>query len=379
MIQDHPRGCGEHHCPVLRSRASRRIIPADAGSTVKNELTHDYSPDHPRGCGEHRKINRLNRHTQGSSPRMRGAPACSSSTAWARRIIPADAGSTMPRPILGRPLKDHPRGCGEHRTQGRQGRQGRGSSPRMRGAPSESISTPVSARIIPADAGSTVFASVRNCGHRDHPRGCGEHRAKDSIKALLQGSSPRMRGAPWCESLQSCKPGIIPADAGSTQIGRVRHTRTRDHPRGCGEHKDTNSIELKGAGSSPRMRGALTLGQQGCLEHGIIPADAGSTRSWPTTRWRTEDHPRGCGEHFRRLNQSDRYPGSSPRMRGAHTRGTGRAHPDGIIPADAGSTVMSLIALSPWRDHPRGCGEHTCGSDTESRYKGSSPRMRGAP
>ena len=29
-----------------------------------------------------------------------------------------------------------------------------------------------------------------------------------------------------------------------------------------------------------------------------------------------------------------------------------------IIPADAGSTRYLLHLLFPWRDHPRGCGEH---------------------
>ena len=30
----------------------------------------------------------------------------------------------------------------------------------------------------------------------------------------------------------------------------------------------------------------------------------------------------------------------------------------GIIPADAGSTDMVYAIFPPYRDHPRGCGEH---------------------
>ena len=31
---------------------------------------------------------------------------------------------------------------------------------------------------------------------------------------------------------------------------------------------------------------------------------------------------------------------------------------DGIIPADAGSTVSATASLDLLQDHPRGCGEH---------------------
>ena len=33
-------------------------------------------------------------------------------------------------------------------------------------------------RIIPADAGSTVVEGVNLAGVEDHPRGCGEHRGR---------------------------------------------------------------------------------------------------------------------------------------------------------------------------------------------------------
>ena len=50
-------------------------------------------------------------------------------------------------------------------------------------------------------------------------------------------------------------------------------------------------------GSSPRMRGALTLCPVNKVLIGIIPADAGSTSMLNLTRKSLEDHPRGCGEH----------------------------------------------------------------------------------
>ena len=53
-------------------------------------------PDHPRGCGEHSTDGMPMVQVGGSSPRMRGAldPYRSSPTQWG--IIPADAGSTVP-------------------------------------------------------------------------------------------------------------------------------------------------------------------------------------------------------------------------------------------------------------------------------------------
>ena len=92
-IEDHPRGCGEHlgsMVPILvsmgsspRMRGAREpicfqsllpgIIPADAGSTRGIGKTYSWSQDHPRGCGEHMYPNVRSCRNSGSSPRMRGA------------------------------------------------------------------------------------------------------------------------------------------------------------------------------------------------------------------------------------------------------------------------------------------------------------------
>ena len=73
-------------------------------------------------------------------------------------------------------------------------------------------------------------------------------------------------------------------------------------------------------GSSPRMRGA----QQ--AQGGLDP--------------HSEDHPRGCGEHcgYKWIFCPKR--GSSPRMRGARRLLRGHHAGPGIIPADAGSTML---------------------------------------
>ena len=131
--------------------------------------------------------------------------------------------------------------------------------------------------IIPADAGSTKRSTRPKVRSRDHPRGCGEH-ARNSILLIPRvGSSPRMRGAHCCLDPAVFGCGIIPADAGSTLYGKVTSRIPKDHPRGCGEHSGLSVVRRKSWGSSPRMRGALVLIAVPPELLGIIPADAGST------------------------------------------------------------------------------------------------------
>ena len=65
-----------------------------------------------------------------------------------------------------------------------------------------------------------------------------------------------MRGAHLLAALLWIDPGIIPADAGSTALGGDPVAEAEDHPRGCGEHIATARYVLHVQGSSPRMRGA---------------------------------------------------------------------------------------------------------------------------
>ena len=154
-----------------------------------------------------------------------------------------------------------------------------GSSPRMRGALSFSSLSPSPKRIIPADAGSTVSTGSSPSLLQDHPRGCGEHLLRRQLRGRQKGSSPRMRGALVQQALSTDKGGIIPADAGSTRSPSASCSSARDHPRGCGEHHAGGGRGRRAAGSSPRMRGALSHLRGPAQRARIIPADAGSTNS----------------------------------------------------------------------------------------------------
>ena len=281
------------------------------------------SQDHPRGCGEHLLKDGEHSYQQGSSPRMRGARLLADNRIDVERIIPADAGSTSSADSPNRSFKDHPRGCGEHDMSREWFGDDRGSSPRMRGAHCVRRWIQRYARIIPADAGSTPSRSPR---------------AWPSAAA-------------WTR--------IIPADAGSTQDLTDILARLEDHPRGCGEHSTPRSRTANRTGSSPRMRGARLGVVAALVARRIIPADAGSTGMTLHFHVAHEDHPRGCGEHDTRHSSRPSPIGSSPRMRGARHRSVSKPLHAGIIPADAGSTSLERPNSSRSQDHPRGCGEHT--------------------
>ena len=194
----------------------------------------------------------------------------------------------------------------------------------MRGARNADVSAFDIGGIIPACAGSTGHVCGVAVRLGDHPRMCGEHKARNAYVAADRG--------------------IIPACAGSTACRSPVIRLEWDHPRMCGEHPLSrpcayaNHLSESTTGSSPHVRGALVYYFLFCV-FGIIPACAGSTL--PLIRLRTPcwDHPRMCGEHLSKQFASFRHRGSSPHVRGALVDGDFLEAEHGIIPACAGSTT----------------------------------------
>ena len=229
---------------------------------------------------------------------MRGALRCILPRCASLRIIPAHAGSTSACRACSAPFWDHPRACGEHAPIRFRSASSWGSSPRMRGAQSDKYFVSDEKRIIPAHAGSTNRHAQRRMGEPDHPRACGEHRPYWRERAPIEGSSPRMRGAPLLLGIRLPRLRIIPAHAGSTYEIAFLLRLNPDHPRACGEHFPTILGIKIGAGSSPRMRGAPNLYVFDMVSPRIIPAHAGSTPRRLTRSRLGRDHPRACGEHY---------------------------------------------------------------------------------
>ena len=214
----------------------------------------------------------------------------------------------------------------------------KGSSPRMRGTLDQILTQLHVERIIPAHAGNTTAARAAPSPTWDHPRACGEHKSWKTPAAMLSGSSPRMRGTLSLVANARQRLRIIPAHAGNTRGGWSLMLGMRDHPRACGEHVFSR---LRGAvcrGSSPRMRGTHRRGYATGCPTGIIPAHAGNT--------------------MLDTCEPSIVAGSSPRMRGTLAVILVCPFRLGIIPAHAGNTTTPSSPSCWLRDHPRACGEH---------------------
>ena len=155
-------------------------------------------------------------------------------------------------------------------------------------------------------------------------------------------------------------------------------TNWRDHPRMCGEHVSLRGPKGERGGSSPHVRGARRTCRSSGTGRGIIPACAGSTVvSWSGSDC-CRDHPRMCGEHMGLIPDNVSTKGSSPHVRGARGVSGPSKRWCGIIPACAGSTSETQFQQQGWRDHPRMCGEHFVTAKGRMKLPGSSPHVRGA-
>ena len=132
---------------------------------------------------------------------------------------------------------------------------------------------------------------------------------------------------------------------------------------------------------------------------GSIPAPAGKTLLWTSTRPGTEVHPRACGENIDDLPASVDDEGPSPRLRGKpalmsfevdgsgpspRLRGKPRGHhrrglPRRSIPAPAGKTGTAPQRVGACGVHPRACGENPDADLGPVLRHGPSPRLRGKP
>ena len=209
----------------------------------------------------------------------------------------------------------------------------------MRGKPHCFRCRPYSPRIIPAHAGQTRQTLHIECGLEEHPRACGANSRLKNLNPRRLGSSPRMRGKLRHAGGLPASERIIPAHAGQTTIFSFNSARWSDHPRACGANGVWGVFNIRGHGSSPRMRGKPAVIYPRLGARRIIPAHAGQTHGRRYMADRTPDHPRACGANSTKYNARHMPTGSSPRMRGK--QGRVRADPirRRIIPAHAGQTL----------------------------------------
>ena len=206
-------------------------------------------------CGEKMMKAGSNCAMLGSPPRMRGKAELGHAQQLLSGITPAYAGKSLKfceRCALG---KDHPRVCGEKLTRHLTASGGRGSPPRMRGKVLAALVLPSPTRITPAYAGKSVAHFGLMQLVRDHPRVCGEKLFLPEPHPVGTGSPPRMRGKGCSAGKTNWTIRITPAYAGKRQALAKALSRSRDHPRVCGEKHLCTQLQRPSPGSPPRMRG----------------------------------------------------------------------------------------------------------------------------
>ncbi|SNV92125.1 Domain of uncharacterised function (DUF2825) [Corynebacterium urealyticum] len=326
------------HIPRCVHKPRLRLIPAGAGSTTPQSRCRACEWAHPRWRGEHRRRITKPALPCGSSPLARGAPTLRESIDVAPGLIPAGAGSTRGSKRARCAPPAHPRWRGEHSRVRIARALPAGSSPLARGALLQHHVDRRRGGLIPAGAGSTLPRPVRVSSPGAHPRWRGEHCWFLLWSSRLAGSSPLARGALRVILQPPPHGGLIPAGAGSTTATENSNSQPPAHPRWRGEHGFSAAMLPMYSGSSPLARGARRCR---CSRRGsrrLIPAGAGSTSRWTRCASRLWAHPRWRGEHINARQFFQTLRGSSPLARGAHMRIIRPPTQRGLIPAGAGST-----------------------------------------
>ena len=174
-----------------------------------------------------------------------------------------------------------------------------------------------------------------------HPRSRGDHSLPVEVAAANGGSSPLARGPRVCAEERQNKSGLIPARAGTTPSASIISCPSWAHPRSRGDHPPKPSASSSPRGSSPLARGPPSLNKGGGKSNGLIPARAGTTILTGFTSAGAGAHPRSRGDHVWG-KVSGLFPlGSSPLARGPPYFLLLVKLAAGLIPARAGTTSAS--------------------------------------
>ena len=211
------------------------ITPACAGKRHCPRFRPGKTRDHPRVCGEKSSLMQMDVGPLGSPPRMRGKGCYMQELSGETGITLAYAGKSRSRRTTVRPLRDHPRVCGEKGPVGCKKTCGEGSPPRVRGKVVRGMQQALRYRITPACAGKSLTIQKLSTLRKDHPRVCGEKLKIPCWIAPNVGSPPRVRGKVVCHACVCRDLGITPACAGKRSQNTTNEETFGDHPRVCGE------------------------------------------------------------------------------------------------------------------------------------------------
>ena len=378
--------------PVYRS------IPACAGNTLAASRRPPIAPVHPRMRGEHAFARPQQRNQGGPSPHARGTHSSRSRRRGRHRSIPACAGNTSSLCASIAESTVHPRMRGEHFQRGQAVECHYGPSPHARGTRSSVQDAAWGWRSIPACAGNTATGPGRSCPGAVHPRMRGEHERPGRLFQHEGGPSPHARGTPHPRTGRHPQRRSIPACAGNTLPAGSARRRSSVHPRMRGEHarlcpqpdqrsgpsphaRGTHWMAKEGSrkfgGPSPHARGTLAGQRADLAAHRSIPACAGNTLRWSSSRSPLPVHPRMRGEHGLVSCDESSWRGPSPHARGTQDIDNAAHKCTRSIPACAGNTELELRSAQGGPVHPRMRGEHAFFGAHFFAPPGPSPHARG--
>ena len=252
-----------------------------------------------------------------------------------------------------------------------------GSSPRVRGTDNRDQKHAYAPRFIPACAGNSRPFPPPDFATAVHPRVCGEQSGIIDQRIIGIGSSPRVRGTVDLVEAFGCSDRFIPACAGNRLYGHSREGANSVHPRVCGEQRCPNNQTTKFSGSSPRVRGTASSCYCGIFPRRFIPACAGNSALGQPPLAGNTVHPRVCGEQAPAAAVPQAPRGSSPRVRGTAPNTLINAIHGRFIPGCAGNRGGGPTTVAGNPVHPRVCGEQCTATLLHNQDSGSSPRVRG--
>ena len=221
-VRGHPRG-------AVPERVSVRSIPACAGSPPHPARGGWPCAVYPRVCGVTPVLPALREPVQGLSPRVRGHPRVRVYEHSIEGSIPACAGSPQGQTSIATRGWVYPRVCGVTRFRCRSELREAGLSPRVRGHLDLPAGLLAEVRSIPACAGSPPGSASEGPSRRVYPRVCGVTQSFDLSLTADYGLSPRVRGHQTAMGDFFVTARSIPACAGSPLVQFVRNRALRAH------------------------------------------------------------------------------------------------------------------------------------------------------
>ena len=356
MMTVHPRVCGELGIFTV-GRGNDRFIPACVGNSAFSRSAAAMMTVHPRVCGELSTVlnRRISRH--GSSPRVWGTLHIYNVFNSTGRFIPACVGNSDGVAVRTELSPVHPRVCGELDAQFGGAVPITGSSPRVWGTLGSDRQWPGCLRFIPACVGNSPWCWWDCWAGAVHPRVCGELPIGGVHVAVFDGSSPRVWGTHIRKRPRGQYARFIPACVGNSHQETPPWSICSVHPRVCGELTvditvravvDGSSprvwelriediVDVQQSGSSPRVWGTQTSRPVDWRAHRFIPACVGNSMHSLAAQYHSV-HPRVCGELVATQALDVAMDGSSPRVWGTRSNVLNGTPTIRFIPACVGNS-----------------------------------------